>query len=86
MISSEIGSVASMRQPRMTMPASVSSLMRAARNGSACLRGAHGAIGLRRDQRVREAQVVLAQILVVAHGVRAEAWVRLRRGTAAPAA
>ncbi len=35
MISSEIGSVASMRQPRITIPASVSSLTRAARNGSA---------------------------------------------------
>ena len=31
MISSEIGSVASIRQPRMTMPASVSSFTRAAR-------------------------------------------------------
>ena len=36
MISSEIGSVASMRAPRITRPASVSSLMRAAMKGSAC--------------------------------------------------
>ena len=49
MISSAIGSVASMRAPRMTMPASVSSLTRAARYGSACLAGPDGAIGLRRD-------------------------------------
>ena len=36
MIESEIGSVASMRAPLIVRPASVSSLTRAARNGSAC--------------------------------------------------
>ena len=73
MISSEIGSVASMRQPRMTMPASVSSLMRAAMYGSDCFADAHGAIGLRRDQGVRQAQVVLAQVLVIPQRIGAEA-------------
>ena len=34
---------------------------------------AHGAIRLRRNQRVREAEIVLAQVFVVAHGVGAEA-------------
>ena len=41
------------------------------------LRRAHGAIGLRRNQRVRQAQIVLAQILVVANGVGAEARIGL---------
>ena len=77
MISSEIGSVASIRQPRMTMPASVSSLMRAAMYGSDCWLHADRPVGLRRNQRMGQAQVVLAQILVIAQRVGAEARVRL---------
>ena len=41
-------------------------------------RGPDAAVGLRRDQRVRQAQVGLAQLLVEPHGVRAEARVRRR--------
>ena len=65
--------VARMRAPRITMPLSLRSTMRAASVGLRCSDDADRAVRLRVDQRVREQQVVVAHVLVVALHVLAVA-------------
>ena len=71
--SSAIGPiVASMRAPRITMPLSSSETTCAPSvRPSTCCGGADAAVGLRRDERVRREEVLLADLLVVAARVLA---------------